>query len=74
MYNDYQWINLLIQNLLSYFKDSDTKIIADSANTLIKIIKIHENVVLRNFNEFFECLLIVKIIYYLVNCECRSRC
>ena len=58
--NDNQWINLLIQPLLSSFKDPDTKIIVDSANNLIKIIKIHHNTVLIYFNEFFEGLLTVK--------------
>ena len=61
--NEFQWINLLIQPLLSSFKDPDTKIIVDSANTLIKIIKIHHNTVLKYFNEFFEGLLTVKIIF-----------
>ncbi len=50
---------MLIQPLLSSFKDPDTKIIVDSATTLIKIINIHHNTVLKYFNELFEGLLTV---------------
>jgi hypothetical protein len=56
-------IYLLIQPLISSFKDNDPKIIVDAANTLIKILKNYHKVVLKFFNEIFEGLLIVIVIF-----------
>ncbi len=52
---------------MSSFKDPDTKIIVDSASILIKIIKMHNNIVLKYFNELFEGLLTVNYLLKLVN-------
>jgi hypothetical protein len=54
-------IYLLIQPLISTFKDSDTKITLEASITLIKILKIHPKVVIKYFNDILEGLLTVKL-------------
>lgn len=56
----------IIHPLVSSFKDNDAKVIVEAANTLIKILKNQNKVVLSYFNDIFEGLLNVflfKIIY-----------
>ena len=50
----------LIEPLLSFFKEQEPKLIVISANTLIKLLKNLNKVVLTYFTYLFDCLLLLK--------------
>ena len=50
----------LIEPLLSFFKEQEPKLIVISANTLIKLLKNLNKVVLTYFTYLFDCLILLK--------------